>query len=76
MKNKDDIYKIQGFALIGTIVTGILIVIYTFCTSCATQKMPYKQAKKEWTCPPEKKYKPKKIRYEKNSFIHHAGSNI
>ena len=55
----------------------ILLLCILSLMSCATQKMPYRQAKKEWYCPPKKKYKPKtKISHEGNSFIHHGGSTI
>ena len=70
MKNKDFTYKVNDWCIIGIIT----IFLYLVCTSCATSKMPYEQAKKEWYCPPKKKYKPNKPNNE-NSFIHHPGSN-
>ena len=56
-------------------ITLCILCIFWACnTSCSSTKIPYKQAKKEWYCPPKKEYKPKS--YKGNSFIHHAGSRI
>ena len=67
MKTKRLSYQITFYSWIGI----ILIIIYLALTSCAASKIPYKQAKKEWTCPPKKEYKPKKVRgHEKATPAH------
>lgn len=63
MKNKELSYKVSFYSIIGIVV----IIIYLACTSCATNKIPYEQGKKEWTCP-QKKYKSKKFRHENTIF--------